>query len=102
MPKGDARLRAANGQLNQIANRVKERRRLLKLTQEGLCGRLAYATSGEWNADRQEIVRIEAGGRTVSDVELVALATALDCDPCWLLLGEVTSTSAEFVSPTTA
>jgi len=88
MPKGDARLRAENGQRNQVAGRVKERRRALKLTQEGLCARLAYVTSGAWVADRQEVVRIEAGGRIVSDVELVALARALDCGACWLLLGE--------------
>lgn len=88
MPKGDARLRAENGQRNQVAGRVKERRRALKMTQEGLCARLAYVTGGAWVADRQEVVRIEAGGRIVSDVELVALARALDCGACWLLLGE--------------
>jgi transcriptional regulator with XRE-family HTH domain len=89
MPKGDIRLRAANGQLNQIAERVRERRQVLNVTQSQLCGLLAFVTAGQWNADRQEIVRIEAGGRIVSDVELVALAKALDCSPCWLLLGEV-------------
>jgi transcriptional regulator with XRE-family HTH domain len=87
MPTGDARLRTADGRLNQIAARVKERRRTLSMTQEGLCARLAYVTGGQWNADRQEIVRIESGGRIVSDVELLALAGALACQPCWLLLG---------------
>ena len=88
MPKGDARLRAHNGHSNQIALRLKQRRTALKVTQEGLCARLAYVTGGAWNADRQEIVRIEAGGRIVSDVELIALAGALECHPCWLLLGD--------------
>lgn len=73
--------------MNLIAERVKECRRTLNLTQEGLCARLAFVTEGQWNADRQEIVRIEAGGRIVSDVELLALAQALECDPCWLLTG---------------
>lgn len=94
MPKGDTRLRAENGHLNQIAERVKERRRAMRLTQDGLCGRLAYVTGGKWNAERQEIVRIEAGGRIVSDVELIALARALDCSPCWMLLGEDTEAAA--------
>ncbi|RYZ92135.1 MAG: XRE family transcriptional regulator [Proteobacteria bacterium] len=81
------RLRAPNGDLNQISSRVKERRREQKMTQEELCARIAFVTDGKWNADRQELVRIESGGRTVSDVELVALASALECSPCWLLLG---------------
>jgi transcriptional regulator with XRE-family HTH domain len=88
MPKGDVRLRADNGDSNQVAARVKQRRKALKVTQEGLCARLAYVTEGRWVADRQEIVRIESGGRIVSDVELIALAKALECDPCWLLLGD--------------
>lgn len=88
MPRGDVRLRATNGHLNQVADRVKDRRRTLDMTQEGLCARIAFVTEGKWNADRQEIVRIEAGGRIVSDVELIALANALNCRPCWLLLAE--------------
>jgi transcriptional regulator with XRE-family HTH domain len=94
MPKGDARLRARNGHRNQIAVRLKQRRNALKVTQEGLCARLAYVTGGAWNADRQEIVRIESGGRIVSDVELIALARALECHPCWLLLGDETQSQA--------
>ena len=88
MPRGDVRLRAANGHLNQVATRIKERRRTLTMTQEELCARLAFVTEGQWNADRQEIVRIESGGRIVSDVELIALAGALSCRACWLLLAE--------------
>jgi transcriptional regulator with XRE-family HTH domain len=88
MPKGDARLRADSGDLNQVAARVKERRKALKMTQDDLCARLSFVTEGRWIADRQEVVRIEAGGRIVSDVELIALAKALQCDACWLLLGE--------------
>jgi transcriptional regulator with XRE-family HTH domain len=87
MPKGDLRLRAENGELNQVADLVRQRRRALKMTQERLCGRLADVTDGRWIADRQEIFRIEAGGRIVSDVELIALAKALECSPCWLLTG---------------
>ncbi len=87
MPKGDLRLRAENGEMNQVADRVRQRRRALKMTQERLCGRLADVTDGAWIADRQEVFRIEAGGRIVSDVELLALAKALECSPCWLLTG---------------
>ena len=74
--------------MNQIADRLRQRRRALKMTQDRLCGRLSDVTDGRWIADRQEIFRIEAGGRIVSDVELVALAHALECTPCWLLLGD--------------
>ncbi|MBB6050728.1 helix-turn-helix domain-containing protein [Armatimonas rosea] len=88
MPRGDTRLRTESGQLNQIAERLRARRRVLKLTQEQLCGRLADVTSSRWIAARKEIVHLEAGTRIVSDLELLALAQALDCPPNWLLTGE--------------
>jgi transcriptional regulator with XRE-family HTH domain len=91
MPRGDTRLRADNGEMNQVADRMRQRRRALKMTQERLCGRLADVTQSKWLADRQEIFRIEAGGRIVSDVELLALAAALECSPCWLLTGAETT-----------
>ncbi len=88
MARGAPRLRTADGRVNDIAERVRARRLELRLTQDGLCGRLAHVTAGAWNADRMEVYRIETGTRIVSDLELRALASALDCDPSWLLLGE--------------
>src|SRR5579859_2983895 len=87
MARGAPRLRTPDGKVNQIAVRVRQRRSLLKLTQDALCARLAVATDGGWNADRMEIYRIEAGTRIVSDLELLALAHSLECDPVWLFLG---------------
>lgn len=87
MPRGAPRLRTPDNKINQLGGRVREQRAASKLTQDGLCARLAFVTGGAWNADEQEIFRIEKGVRIVSDLELLALARALDCDPCWLLLG---------------
>src|SRR5579859_2402346 len=87
MPRGAARLRTLDGKLNQIGERAKSRRVALKLTQDALCARLALETEGAWNADRRDIFRIEDGRRSVHDVELIALARALEVSPCWLLTG---------------
>ena len=88
MPRGSPRLRTPEGKLNQIATRVRQRRSELKLTQDALCARLATATDGGWIADRRDIFRIEDGRRSIHDLEVVALALALECAACWLLLGE--------------
>ena len=90
MARGAPRLRTPDGKVNQVAPRVRERRAALKLTQDLLCARLAAITDGGWNADRMEIYRIESGDRIVSDLEMLALAQALECAPLWLLLGEET------------
>jgi transcriptional regulator with XRE-family HTH domain len=87
MPLGGPRLRAGDGRSNRCGERVKERRRGLKLNQEQLCARLEDMTDGAWAPDRLEVLRIERGSRIVSDVEVVALAQALECEACWLLLG---------------
>lgn len=88
MPRGAPRLRTIDGKLNQIAPRVRERRTALKLTQDALCARLADVTGGEWVADRRDIFRIEDGRRSIHDLEIIALAKALECTPLWLLTGE--------------
>ena len=88
MPRGSPRLRTDDGKLNRIALRVRQRRQELRLTQDALCGRLAAVTQGGWVADRRDIFRIEDGRRSVHDLEVVALAQALECSACWLLLGE--------------
>jgi transcriptional regulator with XRE-family HTH domain len=88
MPRGAPRLRAEDGKKNQIGERVRQRRSDLKLTQDQLNGRLVFVTYGQWNPSEQEILHIENGTRIVSDVEIIALGKALDCDPCWLLVGD--------------
>ncbi len=89
MARGAPRLRTADGKVNQVGSRVRQRRTELKLTQDALCARLAMSTEGAWNADRMEIYRIEIGTRIVSDLELLALSQALECIPTWLLLGDM-------------
>jgi transcriptional regulator with XRE-family HTH domain len=85
MPTGAPRLRTSEGHLNSISHRLKARRKTLKLTQDNLCGRLATATDGLWAPQWRDIVRIERGTRTVSDLELLALASALQCQTSELL-----------------
>ena len=88
MTRGAPRMRTTEGKLNQVAARVRQRRTELALTQDALCALISTATNGEWIPDRMEIYRIELGTRTVTDLELLALAEALDSDPVWLLLGK--------------
>lgn len=85
MPQGGPRLRAKDGKLNRVGGHVRQRRKQLKMQQRALLGRLADVTDGGWNPTPQEILRIENGTRTVTDTEIIALAAALTCDPCWLL-----------------
>lgn len=60
----------------------------MKITQDALCARIAQVTNGKWIPDRQEIYRIEDGRRIVSDLEILALATVLECSASWLLIGD--------------
>ncbi len=89
MPRGAPKLRAEDGRKNQVGERVRQRRLELELTQDALNGRLAHLTNGRWNPSMQEILHIENGTRIVSDVEVVALARALECEACWLLTGDI-------------
>jgi transcriptional regulator with XRE-family HTH domain len=86
MPQGGPRLRAKDGKLNRVGGRVRQRRKELKMQQKSLLGRLADVTDGGWNPTPQEVLRIENGTRIVTDTEVVALAQALECDPCRLLI----------------
>ena len=88
MPQGGPRLRAKDGKLNRVGGRVRRRRKEMKMQQHSLLGRLADVTDGGWNPTPQEVLRIENGTRTCTDVEVIALALALECDACWLLMGE--------------
>jgi transcriptional regulator with XRE-family HTH domain len=91
LPRGLKRV-TVQGKRNQIGERMRERRKALRLTFRGLGGRVAAASDGlfddAWVPDDQELARIEKGRRVCSDLELVALARALECEPCWLLVGE--------------
>ncbi len=88
MPRGGPRLRTRDKKLNQIGPRVQQCRQRLGLEQDAVCARLAAETEGEWNPGWQDLSRIENGARLVSDLELMALAGALECDACWLLRGD--------------
>lgn len=93
MPRGGLRLRTSDGKLNQIGSRVQECRRRQSLEQDELCARISVATASEWNPAWQDISRIENGVRMVSDLEVLAMSQALECDPSWLLTGVVVSTA---------
>ena len=80
MPHGAPRLRAAGAKQNLSGAHVKERRIAVKLTQDALCARIALATGGRWNPTIFDLYRIESGRRIVSDLELLALGIALECD----------------------
>lgn len=89
MPRGSPRLRTSDKKKNQIGSRVRDRRIYLELTQDALCARLSDTTDGAWIPGRREIYRIEAGLRIISDLEILALANALECSAHWLFLGDV-------------
>lgn len=89
MPRGGPRLRTQDHKLNQIGLRVRERRQVLALDQDEVCARLAHETKGEWNPGWQDVSRIENGARTVTDVEIMVLAIALECDASWLFIGHI-------------
>ena len=89
MPRGGLRLRTSAGRMNKVGPRVSERRHALRLEQDGLCARIARVTNGGWNPAWQDMSRIENGFRTVTDLEVTALAEALECSPCWLLVGDM-------------
>ena len=88
MPRGSPRLRTQDNKLNRIGARVQQQRQRLRLTQDLLCARLATLTETTWSPAWQDISRIENGARIVSDLEVIALAEALECNACWLLMGQ--------------
>jgi HTH-type transcriptional regulator, cell division transcriptional repressor len=74
--KSRSRNKAKDGRRNIVGARVRQIRRAAKpkITQEDLAGRVAALQVG---LDRTAIFRIESGLRSVSDIELAALARAL-------------------------
>ncbi len=67
---------------------MRARRVELGLTHDAVCGRLAYLTNGRWIPNRQDIYKIEAQVRTCTDIEIVAIAGALETSAAWLLIGD--------------
>lgn len=80
MPHGAPRLRTADDRQNLCGSRVKALRQQRKLTQDALCARLALITEGQWNPTIFDVYRIESGRRIVSDLELLGISLALECD----------------------
>jgi transcriptional regulator with XRE-family HTH domain len=85
MPTGAPRLRTNTGQLNQVGPQLKRLRKEKQLTQDHLCGRIADVTQGMWTPQWRDIVRIERGTRIVSDLEIIALSFALNCEVSLLI-----------------
>lgn len=81
--------RKADKPKNLVGERVRQARLAHQppLHQADLAAALAEAL-GRPKFDRATVARVEAGDRIVSDVELVALAKALDVNVSWLLFGD--------------
>ena len=73
------------GQTNLIGERVKKRRKELKLSQKDLAARLQVE---EVMIDHDAIGNIERGNRFVPDYEVLNFAKVLKVDVMWLLTGE--------------
>jgi len=86
VPK-ESRIRTEDGRYNQIGLRVTERRTALDLSKSELARRIGKSSRGRWVVSRLVVFEIEIGIRIVSDLEIIQLANALDCDPKWLFLG---------------
>lgn len=97
MPRGGPRLRDEQGRVNGLGGRVRARRKELGLTQSQLCARIETATDGAWLVDRQDILRIENGGRLVGDLEILCLAQALETRACWLLLADTSDEPQKWI-----
>jgi transcriptional regulator with XRE-family HTH domain len=80
MPRGAPRLRTTLNRQNLAGPYVKALRKLKKITQDALCARLATVTEGKWSPTVFDIYRIESQRRILSDLELLSLALALECD----------------------
>lgn len=73
---------------NLVGSRVRQARQEHQppLDQADLAAKLSDALEKPF--DRTTVVRIEAGVRAVSDIELVALAKVMGIEVTWLLFGD--------------
>lgn len=65
--------------METLSDRVKKRRSELNLTQTGLA---------ELSGTKQQTIQQVESGLTKRPRKLIELATALQCEPRWLLFGE--------------
>jgi transcriptional regulator with XRE-family HTH domain len=65
--------------METLSDRVKKRRTELNLTQAGLA---------ELSGTKQQTIQQVESGLTKRPRKLIELATALQCEPRWLLFGE--------------
>lgn len=65
--------------MKTISERLKEKREAMNLTQEGLA-QLAGVS--------QQAIQLIESGTTKRPRYLLEIASALNCDPCWLQYGE--------------
>ena len=65
--------------METLSDRVKKRRSELNLTQAGLA---------ELSGTKQQTIQQVESGLTKRPRKLIELATALQCEPRWLLFGE--------------
>jgi hypothetical protein len=84
MPKGE-RIKTEDGRANIVGERLRERRRTLKLTHAEMIQGIANVSGGQWEPKLIDYKRLEAGRRTCIDVEAVCLAKLLNCAAGWLL-----------------
>lgn len=80
MPRPPIRIRTKNNKMNLVGESIKVVRRKDNLSQDQLCGRISEATGGMWGPTPDDIYRIETGTRIVSDLELIAIAAALNTE----------------------
>lgn len=68
------RLRTPDGKLNVTGDRIAVLREAMGLSQNGLAGLLQLKG---WNVHKNAISKIEQGKRSVSDLELILIASVL-------------------------
>ncbi|MGL5436126.1 MAG: helix-turn-helix domain-containing protein [Lachnospiraceae bacterium] len=77
--------------MNNVGNRIKKRRKELRLTQTDI-----YQQCG---VDSGTLSKIENGSRTPSVVIFYKIAQALKCDMEWLMTGFSSNSQTSFICP---
>jgi hypothetical protein len=75
--KRPQRVRAEDGSMNLVGPMVKERRLTLKRNRSEFIKDLSNTTLGRWSPSVADLLNIERQTRTVTDIELIAIAKAL-------------------------
>jgi tRNA U54 and U55 pseudouridine synthase Pus10 len=75
--KRPQRVRAEDGSMNLVGPAVKERRLTLRRNRSEFIKELSNTTQGRWSPSVADLLNIERQTRTVTDIELVAIAKAL-------------------------